>query len=115
MNAPMNFPGAQNGGSMTHQFGSTQMTQQGVESVFTLAGERAYAKVSAEQNAQQLDHPLPLTTNVLAAKLGVQPQTLRAALCRNGHYYGLRPWKTPSGRLLWPANSIQRLASGEAA
>ncbi|PLX76377.1 MAG: hypothetical protein C0607_04765 [Azoarcus sp.] len=43
----------------------------------------------------------------------VQPQTLRAALCRDGHYLGLVPRKLPNGRLLWPADEVERLIAGE--
>lgn len=46
------------------------------------------------------------TTETLARRLGLRPQTLRAAICRNGHYYGLRPAKLPNGRLLWPDNAL---------
>jgi hypothetical protein len=55
------------------------------------------------------------TTEALAAGLGIKPQTLRAALCRDGHYYGIRPAKLPNGRLLWPADAIERLTAGTAA
>ncbi len=56
-----------------------------------------------------------LTTEVLADGLGIKPQTLRAAICRHQHYYGIRPAKLPNGRLLWPADAIERLTSGQAA
>jgi hypothetical protein len=55
------------------------------------------------------------TTEALASGLGIKPQTLRAALCRDGHYYGIRPAKLPNGRLLWPADAIERLTTGQAA
>lgn len=51
------------------------------------------------------------TTEELARRLGLRPQTLRAALCRNGHYFGLRPTKLPNGRLLWPADAFEKLTS----
>lgn len=54
------------------------------------------------------------TTEELARRLGLRPQTLRAALCRNGHYYGLRPAKCPNGRLLWPADAFEKLTGGVA-
>jgi len=54
------------------------------------------------------------TTEELAGRLGLRPQTLRAALCRNGHYYGLRPVKCPNGRLLWPADAFEKLTGGAA-
>ena len=39
-----------------------------------------------------------LTTEALADGLGIKPQTLRAAICRHQHYYGIRPAKLPNGR-----------------
>lgn len=54
------------------------------------------------------------TTEALATELGLQPQTLRAALCRNGHYFGLRPVKLPNRRLMWPADAMQRLTGNVA-
>jgi len=52
------------------------------------------------------------STEVLAEHLGIKPQTIRAALCRNGHYLGLRPIKMPNRRLLWPAADVTELLSG---
>jgi hypothetical protein len=56
----------------------------------------------------------PLTTDELAAGLGLKPQTLRAAICRDGHYCGLRPTKAPNRFLYWPPDSIERLTAGQA-
>lgn len=56
-----------------------------------------------------------LTTEELAAELRIAPQTARAALCRNGHYLGLRPVKLPNGKLLWDAAEVERLTAGEVA
>jgi len=53
-----------------------------------------------------------LTTEALAARLGVKPQSIRAALCRKGSYYGLQPAKLPNRFLLWPADSVERLTAG---
>ena len=50
-----------------------------------------------------------MNTRDLAAKLGKQPQTFHAAICRRGSYYGLRPEKLPDGSLLWPDDSVERL------
>ena len=50
-----------------------------------------------------------------AAVLKVRPQTLRAALCRDGHYYGLRPVKCRNRFLLWDAAAVEALTSGEVA
>lgn len=54
-----------------------------------------------------------LSTEELADALRLQPQTIRAALCRHGHYLGLRPCKLPNGRLLWDAAALDRLTAGE--
>lgn len=54
-----------------------------------------------------------LTTEALAERLGIKPQTLRANLCRNGHYFGLRPVKMPNRLLLWPADALERLTAGQ--
>lgn len=53
--------------------------------------------------------PTHLSTDDLAVRLGVRPQTIRAALCRQGHYFGLRPLKLPNRFLLWPVDAVERL------
>ncbi len=55
------------------------------------------------------------STDRAAAMLGVRPQTLRAAICRDGAYYGVRPTKRPNRFLGWPADQIDALARGEVA
>lgn len=55
-----------------------------------------------------------LSTEQAAAALHIRPQTLRAALCRDGHYCGIRPVKLPNRFLAWPVEAIERLTSGEA-
>lgn len=52
-----------------------------------------------------------ITTEQLAAPIGVKPQTIRVRLCQTGSYFGLTPQKLPNGRLLWPADSVERLLS----
>lgn len=52
-----------------------------------------------------------LTTEMLAKALNIKPQTLRASLCRNGSYYGIRPVKMPNRLLLWPGDAAERLMS----
>lgn len=54
-----------------------------------------------------------LSTEALAERLGIKPQTLRANLCRNGHYFGIRPVKLPNRLLRWPADAVDRLLSGQ--
>lgn len=56
-----------------------------------------------------------LSTKEAATKLRAAQQTPRASLCRLGHWLGMRPVKLPSGRLLWDAAEVERLASGEVA
>lgn len=54
-----------------------------------------------------------LSTTEAAALLKIKPQTLRAALCRDGNYLGARPLKSANRFLLWNAADIERLAAGE--
>ena len=56
-----------------------------------------------------------LSTEQAAAALHVKPQTLRAAVCRAGHYCNVRPLKLANRFLGWPADQIERLAAGEVA
>lgn len=49
------------------------------------------------------------TTAALASRLGIQAQSIRASVCRNGSYYGLKPTRLPNGRLLWPEDAFQRI------
>lgn len=56
-----------------------------------------------------------LSTEQAAAALHVKPQTLRAAVCRAGHYCNVRPLKLANRFLGWPADQIDRLAAGEVA
>lgn len=50
-----------------------------------------------------------LSTAEAADLWKVQPQTLRAAICRDGHYFGIRPIKAKNRFLLWPENEVNRL------
>lgn len=52
------------------------------------------------------------TTEDAARILHLRPQTLRAAVCRDGHYAGVRPRKLPSRFLAWPADQIDALLTG---
>ncbi|HQZ01699.1 MAG TPA: hypothetical protein PKW99_03530 [Thauera sp.] len=63
------------------------------------------------------DAPLARTcsTEQAADALHIKPQTLRAALCRDGHYFGIRPVKLPNRMLAWPCEAIARLTAGEVA
>lgn len=54
-----------------------------------------------------------LTTEDLAAILRIKPQTVRAGLCRDGHYMGMRPVvKLPNRRLLWDAAQAEAIVNG---
>lgn len=52
-----------------------------------------------------------ITTEQLAGLLHLKPQSLRAALSRDGHYFGLRPRKLPNGRLIWPDDALAKLTA----
>lgn len=53
-----------------------------------------------------------LSTEELAAAGKVLPQSIRAAVCRNGHWLGLRPVKLANRRLLWDAAEAARVLNG---
>ena len=53
---------------------------------------------------------MSLTTRELATAAKCAEQTIRAQLCVKGSYHGIRPMKMPSGRLLWPDDSVAQLA-----
>ncbi len=55
-----------------------------------------------------------LSTEEVAARLLVRPQTVRRSLCINGEYMGLRPVKLANRRLLWNAAAVDALVMGEA-
>lgn len=59
-------------------------------------------------------HP-PHSTESLADLLHIQPQSIRAAYCRHGHYLGMVPVKLPNRRLLWPADAVAALITPAAA
>ena len=62
-----------------------------------------------------ITRPRKLDTAEAADLLRIRPQTLRRALCLQGHYFGMRPVKLPNGRLLWDAADLERLTAGEGA
>lgn len=55
------------------------------------------------------------STEEAAAALKVKPQTLRAAVCRDGNYFGVRPQKARNRFLMWEAAEIDALLRGEVA
>ena len=50
-----------------------------------------------------------LTTNELAFKLAMEPQSIRKRWSQTGTYFGIRPMKLPNKKLRWPANTIEML------
>lgn len=50
-----------------------------------------------------------LSTEDFAAKFGVKAQSVRHALCQNGHYLGIRPIKLPNRLLRWPADAAAKI------
>ncbi len=50
-----------------------------------------------------------LPTCKLAEKLSVKPESIIAHYCRRKSYFGVIPEKLPNGRLLWPADSLERM------
>lgn len=52
-----------------------------------------------------------LGTAQLARLALTTPGNIRVRLCQTGSFFGLKPLKLPSGRLLWPADSLARLAA----
>ena len=66
---------------------------------------------------KRADHaptPRRYSTDEAAAILKVKPQTLRAALCRDGSYFGVRPKKARNRFLVWDAAAIDALVNGGA-
>lgn len=59
--------------------------------------------------------PQSISTEQFAELLNGKPSTIRTRLCKTGSYYGIKPIKLPSGRLLWPADAVQSLINGEEA
>ena len=57
----------------------------------------------------QSDTPRGLSTREIADFMQVTAEGIRVQLCRTGSYYGLRPERLPNNRLLWPADSRERL------
>ena len=55
------------------------------------------------------------STEELAAHGKVLPQSIRAAVCRHGHWLGLCPVKLPNRRLLWDAAEASKVLNGDAA
>jgi hypothetical protein len=57
----------------------------------------------------QSNIPRGLSTREIADFMQVTAEGIRVQLCRTGSYYGLTPARLPNNRLLWPADSLERL------
>jgi len=55
-----------------------------------------------------------LTTEELAALLGIRAQSIRKRLMETGSYYGVRPVKMPNRFLAWPGDAAEQLMRLEA-
>lgn len=58
--------------------------------------------------------PHHISTELFAESLGIKPESIRVRLCRKGSYFGIVPTKLANGRLLWPANAVDRLTERKA-
>ncbi len=56
-----------------------------------------------------------IQTATLARLIGYKSASIRTAVWRNGHFNNIKPIKLPNGRLLWPADAVERLTAGEVA
>lgn len=53
-----------------------------------------------------------LTTDELAALLGIQAQSVRKRYCQTGSYFGLIPIKLGNRRLRWNASAVEKFLQG---
>lgn len=53
-----------------------------------------------------------LSTAQFAAELGISPQTLQKAHSLQKAYFNISPTKQANGRLLWPAEAVDKLKGG---
>lgn len=60
----------------------------------------------------QLNLPPTLSTDEVASLAKLRPQSIRASICRLGHWMGLRPVKLPNRRLVWSAEDVARILNG---
>lgn len=63
---------------------------------------------------QQTEQRKFLTTAELAARLDINPHSIRQRLSDTGSYYNLRPVKMPNGRLRWPLDAAEQWAGAAA-
>ena len=52
-----------------------------------------------------------ISTKKLAEIALTTTGNVRVRLCTTGSFFGIKPLKLPSNRLLWPNNALERLAA----
>jgi hypothetical protein len=71
------------------------------------------AALHLAEQTRQAGTPRPtrrwVRTKRIAARFDVQPESVRTALWRNGHFMNLVPLKMPNGTLLWDDEEADRL------
>lgn len=68
---------------------------------------------TSTRKADAADLPATIKTSTLARLTDRRSASIRKAFWRNGHFNGIKPIKTPAGRLLWPVEAVKRLLEGE--
>ena len=63
----------------------------------------------------QLNLPATLSTEEVASLAKNKPQSIRASVCRLGHWLGIKPTKLANRRLLWDGEQVARVLNGEVA
>lgn len=59
-------------------------------------------------DSKMSEKPKHLTTTELARAVRRQPNTIRKAVCMEGHFKGIQPVRL-GGKLLWPAEQVEAL------
>jgi hypothetical protein len=102
-------------GGKKHATKKAAIKEESEQSSWTRAGWKYdCTNINTDENSAMKNTPPPIfkrsfTTAEAAAILRVKPQTIRAGLCRDSHYMGLRPVKLSNRRLLWPADAVENL------
>lgn len=61
----------------------------------------------------KFENPAYYSTDEYAAFMRIKSDSIRRALCINGHYLGVKPLKLPNKRLLWPAEEVRKILEGD--
>lgn len=49
-----------------------------------------------------------ISTIEFADKIRAKSESIRVRLCNTGNYFGIKPYKLPNGRLLWPIDEVNQ-------